>query len=106
MGTPVEIAAARGGQASLVGVRAQPGAKRSALVGTWNGLLKLAVAAPPEDGRANEELVELLALLFGLKRRDVALVAGATARRKRFELALPPAEASARLARLLEEHTP
>jgi hypothetical protein len=50
---------------ALIRVRAQPGARRTALVGLWNGCLKLAVSAPPDDGRANAALAELLAELPG-----------------------------------------
>lgn len=82
-------------------VRVQPGARRTGPAGSWNGLLKLAVAAPPEDGRANEALQALLAELFGLRPSAVELLRGHSARTKDFRLALPPAAARARLAALL-----
>ena len=41
-------------------VRAQPGARKSGVLGEQNGALKVAVTAPPEDGRANQALVEAL----------------------------------------------
>ena len=90
-----------GGRTCLVPVRAQPGARRTALAGTWNGCLKLAVAAPPEDGRANDELTALLARLFDLKPRAVELVSGATSRQKRFRLGLAAGVARTKLAALL-----
>lgn len=90
-----------GSRTCLIPVRAQPGARRSALAGTWNGCLKLAVAAPPEDGRANDELARLLAQLFGLKPRAVTLVSGATSRQKRFRLELGAELVRAKLAVLL-----
>jgi uncharacterized protein (TIGR00251 family) len=65
-------------------VRAQPGARKNALVGEQAGALKVAVTAPPEDGRANQALVELLREVLGLKRSQVELIAGQTARDKRF----------------------
>lgn len=55
----IQVHAARGG--ALFGVKARPGAPRSSVQGEWNGLLKVAVAAPPEDGRANEVLIRFLA---------------------------------------------
>jgi uncharacterized protein (TIGR00251 family) len=65
-------------------VRAQPGARRPGVQGEQNGALKVAVSAPPEDGRANRALVEALSEALGLKRSQVELLAGATGRGKRF----------------------
>lgn len=70
----------------LLPVRAQPGARRSGIQGMQNGSLKVAVTAPPEDGRANQALVEVLREQLGLKRSQVELVSGQTAREKRFLL--------------------
>lgn len=103
MSAPVEVVDEAGGRTCLIPVRAQPGARRTALAGTWNGCLKLAVAAPPEDGRANDELTALLAQLFGLKARAVELVSGATSRQKRFRLGLGAELARTKLAALLAE---
>jgi uncharacterized protein (TIGR00251 family) len=65
-------------------VRAQPGARRAGIQGERNGALKVAVTAPPEDGRANEALVELLRDKLKLKRSQVELISGQTSRDKRF----------------------
>jgi uncharacterized protein (TIGR00251 family) len=89
-----------GGGGVLLEVRVQPGARRTGLAGTWNGLLKLAVAAPPEDGRANAAACALVAELFGLRPSAVALVRGHSSRSKVFRLDLAPGAAGARLARL------
>jgi len=53
-------------------------------LGEHNGALKVAVTAPPEDGRANQALVETLAEALGLKRSQVELIGGPTGRDKRF----------------------
>jgi uncharacterized protein YggU (UPF0235/DUF167 family) len=90
------------GRACRLRVRAQPGARRAGLAGTWNGMLKLAVGAPPEDGRANDSLARLLAELLGLKRGDVALLAGEKARIKEFRVELSCPEVRARLRPALE----
>ena len=89
------------GRTVLLEVRIQPGARRSGARGSWNGRLKLAVAAPPEDGRANEAAAALLAELFELRPSSVELVRGHSARSKVFRLGLALAPARARLARLL-----
>jgi len=65
-------------------VRAQPGARKTAVLGEQGGALKVAVTAPPEDGRANKALAEVLREALGLKRSQVALLSGATSRDKRF----------------------
>ena len=67
----------------LVSIRAQPGARKAGLLGEQAGALKVAVTAPPEDGRANVALVELLRDLLGLKRSQVELHSGATGRNKK-----------------------
>lgn len=66
----------------LVSVRAQPGARKNAVVGEHGGALKVAVTAPPEDGRANAALVELLRDWLGLKRSELELATGQTNRNK------------------------
>ena len=61
-------------------VHAQPGGGRSAVMGRQAGALKVKVAAPPIDDRANEAVAELLARTFGLKVAQVQLVSGASSR--------------------------
>ncbi len=58
-------------------VRAQPGAKRVGVQGEQAGALKVAVNAPPQDGRANDALTEALRKALGLKRSQVQLIGGA-----------------------------
>jgi uncharacterized protein YggU (UPF0235/DUF167 family) len=85
-------------------VRVQPGARRAALLGRLSsGAWKLAVSAPPEDGRANEAVVELVAELLGVKRRQVSIARGASSRGKIVEIeSLDADEAERRLAAALE----
>src|SRR5207248_11416832 len=70
-------------EGELVSVRAQPGARKAGVLGEQAGALKLAVTAPPEDGRANAALVDLLRDLPGVKRSQVELHSGATGRNKK-----------------------
>lgn len=70
----------------VVKVRAQSGARRNMIVGEQDGALKVAVTAPPDQGRANDSIVLVLADTLGLKRSQVELVAGATSRHKKFLL--------------------
>ena len=73
-----------------IAVRAQPGAKKTAIVGVYGegaaAQLKIAVQAPPIEGRANEALVHVLAATFGIPRARVELVAGELSRSKVFLL--------------------
>jgi uncharacterized protein len=86
-------------------VRVKPGARRDAVGGRWDGAsgvaLVVAVAAPAVEGKANDALRRILAAAFGVRRQDVAVVAGQRGRDKVVELDPAPPEAPERLATLL-----
>lgn len=83
-------------------VRVQPGARRSGFTGWYGDHPKLAVAAPPVGGAANDECRIVLARSFGVRRRDVRLVIGAASRTKHFEIdGLDDADLAAALDRLI-----
>jgi uncharacterized protein (TIGR00251 family) len=67
-------------------VHAQPGARRTEIVGLHGDALKIRVAARALEDRANQALLEFLAEAFDVPRRAVRLVAGMKAREKRFEI--------------------
>jgi uncharacterized protein (TIGR00251 family) len=69
---------------ATVAVRAQPGARKNAVTGEQAGALKVAVTAPPEDGRANAALVEVLKDWLAVKRSQVELLSGHANRNKVF----------------------
>jgi uncharacterized protein (TIGR00251 family) len=86
----------------ILPVRAQPGAKRNGVQGEQNGALKVAVNAPPQEGRANDALLEVLRAELGLKRSQVELFSGPTSRDKRFLIrGVSRAELQERIARLI-----
>lgn len=65
-------------------VRVRPQAPRAGLDGEHgDGSLKVSVRAPPERGRANDEVVEVIAAALGLARAAVEVVGGGAARQKR-----------------------
>ena len=67
---------------TLLLIKAQPGARRRGL-SLQNGLLKVAVTEPPEKGKANRAILELLAGVLGCAPSQLELVSGETAARKR-----------------------
>lgn len=66
----------------LIRLHVQPKASRTRIAGIHDGCLKLAIAAPPVDGRANQEVVKFLADLLAVPGRDITLKSGAQGRRK------------------------
>jgi uncharacterized protein (TIGR00251 family) len=71
-------------------VRAQPGAKKAAITGVYGegaaAQLKIAVQAPPLEGRANQALVVFLADTFSVPKNAIKLIAGESSRSKVFLL--------------------
>jgi uncharacterized protein (TIGR00251 family) len=63
-------------------VRVQPRAPKTAIVGEYAGALKLRLAAPPVDGKANDECRKFLAKLFRVPAAAVEIVSGEFARDK------------------------
>jgi uncharacterized protein len=63
-------------------LRIVPNAKRSEVLGMHGDAIKLKVAAPALEGRANDELVAFLADKLGVSQRSVALVIGEKSRDK------------------------
>ncbi|MBI1798921.1 MAG: DUF167 domain-containing protein [Candidatus Eisenbacteria bacterium] len=85
-------------------VRVQPGARRAEIRG-WmeDGALRLTVTAPPEDGRANRAVIELLASALELKPRALSLARGGASRSKWIEIdGLEPAEVRRRIDGVLD----
>jgi hypothetical protein len=63
-------------------VRVQPRASKSGVAGELDGVLKVRLAAPPVEGRANEELIRLLAKLFDAPRQRIAILSGQASKNK------------------------
>jgi uncharacterized protein len=69
-----------------VTVKVHPRAKRSAIAGKFGEVWKLDLAAPPVDGKANDECVRFFAEFAGVPRGHVRIVTGATSRMKIVEI--------------------
>jgi uncharacterized protein len=65
-----------------IAVRVHPGAKKNGVTGTHAGAVKIALTAPPVDGKANDALITFLAEALRLPRARIALVGGVTSRTK------------------------
>ena len=74
-------------------IQAQPGARSTAVVGAYGdgntARLKIALAAPPVDGKANAELRAFLADAFGVAQRNVSLLRGERGRKKLVRIESP-----------------
>jgi uncharacterized protein (TIGR00251 family) len=67
----------------ILDVHVQPGASRSEFAGRHGERIKIRLAAPAVEGKANVALVEFLAEHYGVPRRSVRIVSGLKSRRKR-----------------------
>lgn len=70
-------------QGAVLLIYLQPNAKRSEIVGIFNGYLKIKINAPPIDNKANNELVEFLSQILNLKKSAISIQSGETKRFKR-----------------------
>lgn len=80
-------------------IKAHPRAKRSAIAGRFGDAWKLDLAAPPVDGKANEECIRFFAQFAAVPRSRVRIVTGASGRLKVIEIEGMPQQD---LERLLE----
>jgi uncharacterized protein len=81
-----------------VPLRVSPGSTRSVIVGRYGNAWKVRIAAPPQEGRANDALVDLLARSLGIARTSIRVVAGLSSRDKVVEVTgLTLADAERRL---------
>jgi uncharacterized protein (TIGR00251 family) len=71
-----------GREGYLLSVRAQPGAKKTEIAGDYNGAVKIKLAAPPVDGKANEALCRFVAEALGVPKSAVSIKSGASSRDK------------------------
>lgn len=86
----------------LLAVAVTPNAPRTRADGLHDGALRVRLAAPPVDGRANDALLAWLAAELRLPRRAVRLLRGDTARRKQLAIDAEPAAVGAWLASCIQ----
>jgi uncharacterized protein (TIGR00251 family) len=83
----------------LLDVKAVPGASKTEIAGVKDARLRIRIAAAPEDGKANGELVAFLAKTLGCAKRDVILQSGEKSRLKTISI---PAECKEKIVAVLE----
>ena len=89
---------------TLFRLRARPGASRNGLEGIHGGALKVAVHAPPEKGKANKALLEVLAKTLGIPKNRFSLAKGETSKDKWIAVqGVSPAELERRIQKALKK---
>lgn len=81
-------------------VKIIPGSRREGIVGIHDGMVKVAIHAPPEKGQANQALVLLLADVLSIPRQNISIVRGESSRQKKIEVETSESE---RILRLLAD---
>jgi hypothetical protein len=76
----------------ILPVRAQAGARRNCILGEHNGMLRVAVTAAPEKGKANKAIIAVLSDTLKMPKSSIELLAGETSPQKRFLIAGADAE--------------
>jgi hypothetical protein len=66
----------------IIEVKVDPRASKKGIVGVMDNILKVKLTAPPVGGAANEQLIELLAEKYGVKKSNITILRGETSRRK------------------------
>ncbi len=99
--TPAPACLSEHGSGCRLLVSVVPNARRTGADGLHDGCLRVRLAAPPVEGKANARLLAWLADELHCPQRAVRLLRGDTARRKQVEIDAPPAAVAAWLARVL-----
>ena len=66
----------------IIEVKVDPRSSKRGIVGVMDNVLKVKLTAPPVGGAANEQLIELLAEKYGVKKSNITILRGETSRRK------------------------
>lgn len=70
----------------LIEVKVEPRSSRKGLSGIMDNVLKVKLTAPPVEGEANEQLIEVIAELTGVRKSDIRIVRGLSSKRKVVEI--------------------
>jgi uncharacterized protein (TIGR00251 family) len=90
--------------AAVLEVKVIPGSRQSEVVGIEESRLKVKLRSPPEGGKANEELIEVLSTFFSIRTHQIKIIKGAFSRFKKVAIALVPSfELLSKLSTLRKE---
>lgn len=90
------------GVACRMRIKVIPGSRASSVVGMLGDRLKIKIAAPPEDGKANAAVCSLVAEMLGVSARSVEVISGATNAEKSLRIAgLTAAEVKSKVAAVI-----
>ena len=88
----------------ILQIHAQPAARRNEVIGEHGRRLKLKIAAPAVDNKANTCLTEFLAALLGVARSQITIIRGGSARQKTLAISKLDTEQTHRLERIVRTH--
>jgi uncharacterized protein (TIGR00251 family) len=86
----------------LLDVKVQPGASKNEIIGIKEGRLRIKITAPPEDGKANRELISFLAKTLDCAKRELRILSGEKSRLKTLEIPQKHRETLENILRKLE----
>lgn len=69
-------------QAIIINIKVEPRSSHSGITGPYGEGLKVKLTSPPVEGRANEELIEILAKEFKISKKDVEIISGKKSKNK------------------------
>ena len=88
---------------TLLRVRVQPRASKKGVEGVSAGLLRVRLTAPPADGEANAQLIDVLSDALGVRKSAIRVVQGHSSRQKTVELDIDETALRQRLMPFMEE---
>ena len=66
----------------VIKVKIVPGSSKNKIIGTYNGALKIAITAPPVEGKANKKCIAYLAKYFDIAKSKIEIISGQTSKNK------------------------
>jgi uncharacterized protein (TIGR00251 family) len=67
---------------TTIHIRVEPRSSRSGITGTYGNGLKVKLSSPPVEGKANAELIEILAKEFKIRKKDIEILSGKKSKNK------------------------
>ena len=66
----------------IINIKVEPRSSKSGIAGPYGDALKVKLTSPPVEGKANKELVEVLAKEFGIRKKEVEIISGQSSKNK------------------------